>query len=45
MTTETDEPDFAALRAQRNARVRDRLRVLGAPMPGFTSGGRRADQA
>ena len=26
------------------ARVRDRLRVLGAPMPGFTSGGRRADQ-
>ena len=27
------------------ARVRDRLRVLGAPMPGFTSGGRRADQA
>lgn len=27
------------------ARVRDRLRVLGAPMPGFTTGGRRADQA
>ena len=22
MTTDTDEPDFAALRAQRNARVR-----------------------
>ena len=27
------------------ARVRDRLRVLGAPMPGFTSGGRRAGVA
>ena len=24
------------------ARVRDRLRELGAPMPGFNSGGRRA---
>ena len=27
------------------ARVRDRLRELGAPMPGFTSGGRRAGVA
>ena len=27
------------------ARVRNKLRELGAPMPGFTSGGRRADQA
>ena len=45
MTTDSEEPDFAALRAQRNARVRDRLRELGAPMPGFTSGGRRAGVA
>ena len=27
------------------ARVRDRLRELGEPMPGFTSGGRRAGVA
>ena len=27
------------------ARVRNRLRELGAPMPGFTSGGRRAGVA
>ena len=36
----TDYATFKALPASE----RDRLRVLGAPMPGFTSGGRRADQ-